>query len=231
MAEILLPVMLKVAGKKCVVIGGGEVAAQKVNQLLECNAFVVVVSPELCSVLAELEKQGRLQWLPMRYEPSVLEDSFLVFACTDEKEVNCQIFADCQARKIWCNVVDEPEICNFYMPSILRRGDLAIAVSTSGNSPAFARKVRLFLESVIGEEFGMLVSLLGEMKGEMRETLKTIEQRRKFIERVWESDVWRYLSEGDLEGARICLRNCIAEVAMCSESNSALNLRLSGLAK
>lgn len=212
MTETLLPVMLRIEGKKCAVVGGGEVAAQKVKQLLECSASVFVVSPDLCEELAEMANREQIQWLPMRYEPSVLEGAFLVFACTDDTEVNRRVFADCQAHKIWCNVVDVPELCNFYMPSILRRGDLVIAVSTSGNSPAFARKVRLFLESIIGEEFGILVNLLGEMKEEMRENLKTIEQRREFIERVWRSDVWRYLQEGDFEGARICLRDCLSEV-------------------
>lgn len=218
MDETLLPVMLKIAGKKCVVIGGGEVATQKVKQLLECGASVVVVSPDLCDDLAELENQGRIKWLQMRYEPSVLDGSFLVFACTDDTEINRKVFSDCEAFKVWCNVVDVPELCNFYMPSILRRGDLVIAVSTSGNSPAFARKVRLFLESLIGDEFGMLVALLGEMKDEMRMTLKTVEQRRDFIERVWVSDVWRYFQDGDFEGARNCLRNCLAKVVESEKS-------------
>ncbi|MFN3420246.1 MAG: bifunctional precorrin-2 dehydrogenase/sirohydrochlorin ferrochelatase [Armatimonadota bacterium] len=211
MAETLLPVMLRVAGKKCVVVGGGEVAAQKVKQLLECGASVVVISPDLCSDLAKLAEQKRIQWLPMKYEPSVLDDAFLVFACTDDMEVNRQVSANCQARKIWCNVVDVPELCNFYMPSVLRRGDFVIAVSTSGNSPAFARKVRMFLEGLIGDEFGVLVELLGELKEEMRKVLKTVEQRRKFIEKVWASEIWQYLQEGDLDGARTHLHRCLTE--------------------
>lgn len=135
------------------------------------------------------------------------------FSLALTKRRSRQVFADCQARKIWCNVVDAPEFCNFYMPSILRRGNLVIAVSTSGNSPAFAKRVRLFLEKIIGYEFGILVALLGEMKDEMRETLKTVEERRNFIERVWESDIWRYLQEGDFEGAKTCLQSCLTEAA------------------
>jgi precorrin-2 dehydrogenase/sirohydrochlorin ferrochelatase len=88
-----------------------------------------------------------------------------------------------------------------------------IAVSTSGNSPAFARKVRLFLESLIGDDFGLLVELLGELKDEMRSRLKTIEQRRQFIELVWESDVWRYLREGNWDAARDCLHQCLHAAA------------------
>jgi len=212
MAENILPIALKVKGKKCVVVGGGEVAAQKVRQLMECGALITVVSPDLCPELEKLAKDGSIQWLPKRYEPSVLEGAFLTFACTDDQQVNRQIFADCDACGILCNVVDVPELCHFYMPSILRRGDLVIAVSTSGNSPAFARRVRLFLESLIGDEFGSLVELLGELKDEMRSRLKTIEQRRQFVELVWESDVWQYLREGDLETARNCLRQCLASV-------------------
>jgi len=203
--------MLKVAGKKCVVVGGGEVAFQKVKQLLECGASVLVVSPDLCEGLTEFANRGLIRWLPSRYEPSVLEGAFLVFACTDDPEVNRRVFADCEVGRIWCNVVDVPELCSFYMPSILRRGDFVIAVSTSGNSPGFARKVRMVLESIFGDEFGVLVALLGELKDEMREKLETVEQRREFVERVWASGVWRYLQEGDIEGARNCLRNCLNE--------------------
>jgi len=212
MAENILPIALKVKGKKCVVVGGGEIAAQKVRQLMECGASVIVVSPNLCPELEKLAKDGNIQWLPKRYEPSVLEGAFLTFACTDDQQVNRQIFADCDARGILCNVVDAPELCHFYMPSILRRGDLVIAVSTSGNSPAFARKVRLFLESLIGDDFGLLVELLGELKDEMRSRLKTIEQRRQFVELVWESNVWQYLREGNWDAARDCLRQCLASV-------------------
>jgi siroheme synthase-like protein len=177
--------------------------------LTECGASVIVVSPDLCPELEKLAEEGRIQWMPKRYEPSVLDGAFLTFACTDDQKVNRQVFADCDARGILCNVVDVPELCHFYMPSILRRGDLVIAVSTSGNSPAFARKVRLFLESLIGDDFGLLVELLGELKDEMRSRLKTIEQRRQFIELVWESDVWRYLRDGNWDAARDCLRQCL----------------------
>ena len=212
MAENILPIALKVKGKKCVVVGGGEVAAQKVKQLLECGALVFVVSPNLCPELEKLAAEGHIQWLPKRYEPSVLDGAFLTFACTDDQQVNRQVFADCDACGILCNVVDVPELCHFYMPSILRRGDLVIAVSTSGNSPAFARRVRLFLESLIGDEFGLLVELLGELKDEMRSLLKTIEQRRQFVELVWTSDVWQYLREGNLGMARDCLHRCLVAV-------------------
>ena len=100
MAENILPIALKVKGKKCVVVGGGEIAAQKVRQLMECGASVIVVSPNLCPELEKLAKDGNIQWLPKRYEPSVLEGAFLTFACTDDQQVNRQIFADCDARGI-----------------------------------------------------------------------------------------------------------------------------------
>lgn len=218
MAETLLPIMLKVKGKRCVVVGGGEVAAQKVKQLLDCEASVIVVSPELCPELKELAKQGRIQWLKIQYEPTVLDGAFLVFSCTDDNQVNKRVSNDCGARNIFCNVVDVPELCDFYMPSVLRRGELVIAVSTSGNSPALARKLRLFLEGVVGDEFGLLVEILGEMKDKMRSKLKTVEQRRRFIDLVWESEVWQFLREGDLNGAKACLTKCLTLAANEEES-------------
>jgi siroheme synthase-like protein len=213
MAERLLPVMLRVQGKCCVVIGGGEVAAQKVRQLLECGAEVVIVSPDLCDELMALARSGQVRWLPQPYEASVLDGAFLVFACTDDNAVNRQVFADCEARRLWCNVVDVPDLCSFFMPSILRRGELIVAVSTSGNSPAFARQVRLFLESVLGDEFGTLTALLGELKGEVRQKLPTIEARRQFVQRVWESEIWQHLRDGNLPAARESLRACLAMTA------------------
>lgn len=218
MAENLLPIMLKVKGKRCVVVGGGEVAAQKVKQLLDCEASVTVVSPELCPELKELAERGHIQWLKMQYEPTVLDGAFLVFSCTDDRRVNERVSNDCNARHILCNVVDTPELCDFYMPSVLRRGELVIAVSTSGNSPALARKVRLFLEGMVGDEFGSLVEIMGEMKDEMRSKLKTVEQRRRFIDLVWESEVWQFLKEGDLNRAKACLTKCL--IAAASEEGS-----------
>lgn len=209
MPEVLLPVMLRVQGKRCVVIGGGEVAAQKVQPLVECGAEVVIVSPDLCDELAVLVQEGKAHWIPQSYEASVLDGAFLVFACTDDNAVNRQVFADCEARRIWCNVVDVPNLCSFFMPSILRRGELVVAVSTSGNSPAFARQVRLFLERIIGDEFGTLTALLGELKDEVRRKLPMIEARRQFVCKVWESDIWQHLRDGDLKAARECLRACL----------------------
>ncbi len=220
MPECLLPVVLRVQGKRCVVIGGSEVAAQKVWQLLECGAKVIIVSPKLGDELMALAQEGRFRWLPQRYDASVLDGAFLVFACTDDNSVNRQVFADCQALRIWCNVVDVPELCHFFMPSILRRGELVVAVSTSGNSPAFARRVRLFLEGIIGDEFEALVALLGELRDEVRQALPTIEERRTFIERVWESGVWTHLRNGDWEAARECLKACLKTATLQGGSDA-----------
>jgi len=213
MAERLLPVMLKVQGKRCVVIGGGEVAAQKVQQLLECGAEVVIVSPQVNDELKALAQRGQVCWLPQPYEASVLDGAFLVFVCTDDNVVNRQVFADCQARRLWCNVADVPDLCSFFMPSILRRGELVIAVSTSGNSPAFARQVRLFLENLFSDEIGALTSLLGELKDEIRQKLPSIPARRRFVQRVWESEIWRHLRDGNLHAARETLRACLTMTA------------------
>lgn len=214
MAEKLLPIMVRLLGKRCVVVGGGEVALQKVHQLLECDAKVVVVSTKLCLGLQRLVEAGKICWLPQGYDPSVLNGSTLVFACTDDPDINRRVFDDCQGKGLWCNVVDTPPLCHFFMPSIMRRGELVIAVSTSGKSPAFARQLRLFLEDIISDEFGTLVAILGEMKEEMRKKLATIEARRAFMERVFNSDVWERLRERDLEGIRRCLKDCLEETVI-----------------
>jgi len=158
------PVNLLIAGRKCVVIGGGRVAARKVATLLECGGAVELVSPELTEELQQQHRQGRLQWRARHYQPGDLAGAFLVIAATDDEGVQAQVFAEASAANQLINVADVPQRCNFILPALVTRGDLTIAVSTAGKSPALARRIRKQLAEAYGDEFGTVVEIMGLLR-------------------------------------------------------------------
>jgi precorrin-2 dehydrogenase / sirohydrochlorin ferrochelatase len=155
------PIMLELKDKPCLVVGGGKVGQRKVLSLLEAEADVIVVSPEITSVLAHLEREGRIQHVTSYYHPSQLERMTLVFAATNHRETNFQVAKDAVERGIWVNVADRPELCTFTVPASISRGDLKISISTGGKSPALAARIRAGLETSFGKEYGELLTILG----------------------------------------------------------------------
>jgi siroheme synthase-like protein len=168
------PIFLDVYGRKCVVVGGGTVALRKTKTLLEHGASVEVVSPYLCPELRELAGADVIRTNLKDYEPQDIKDAFLVIAATSEEDINEEVSREARRHKVLVNVVDKPDKSDFIVPSYLRRGALAIAVSTSGASPALSRKVRTCLERDIGEEYGYLTDLIEEARSEMKRKAITI---------------------------------------------------------
>jgi precorrin-2 dehydrogenase/sirohydrochlorin ferrochelatase len=166
----LFPMMLKLSRRKCVVIGAGNVAADKVENLLSCGAKVVVISPKAVSRICTRANAGRLVWKQRRFSPGDLAGAFLAIAATDSPSTNKSIFRSCKARKILCNSVDDPTHCDFFYPAIVRRGPLQIAISTSGCSPALAARLRRELARQFGPEWGAFVKQLGEHRREILST-------------------------------------------------------------
>lgn len=172
------PVFLKLRGRKCAVIGGGEVALRKVRSLLEHGARVSVISPELCPELAGMAAKGQIQVLQRNYQAGDLRDTFIVIAATDDAKVNRELLKEAGESKALVNAVDDPENCDFIVPSSVRRGDVTIAVSTGGRSPALARKIRSRLETEFGEEYAALALLADETRRRIKhEGLKTSNDR------------------------------------------------------
>lgn len=163
-----LPAFLDIHGKKCIVVGGGKVALRKVKILLDCGANVTVISPTLHPDLAQLVNKKALHRISREYKSGDLEDAVIVIAATDVKEINDQVAEEAKRLGALVNVVDDPEASDFIIPSFFRRKDLAIAVSTSGTSPALARKIRTKLEQIFGEEYAILLSLIEEVRSELR---------------------------------------------------------------
>lgn len=162
------PLFLKISGKRCVVVGGGGVALRKVKALLEHGASVEVISPDPCLELVGLAEKGRIRILQRHYQPGDLRKAFLAIAATDNSDINRQVVKEAKSKAVLVNVADDPENSDFIVPSYMRRGDMTIAVSTAGRSPALARKIRARLEKDFGDEYASLVRLIGEARAEVR---------------------------------------------------------------
>lgn len=158
------PVNLDIRQKECLVTGGGEVAARKVKTLLKCGACVTVVSPDVTKTLNDLWQESAIILKKRRFADRDLNGIFLVVAATDNNLLNCKIAAMAKERNLLCNVADSPKDSSFILPAVVDRGDLIIAISTSGESPALAKILRKELENKFGEEYVVLLQLLGSIR-------------------------------------------------------------------
>ena len=158
------PLFLDISRRLCIVIGGGNVAERKVERLLACGACVEVIGKRLTPTLATLVGEGKIVHHDTDYEEALIHGAFLIIGATDSDAVNERIARDARALKIPVNIVDEPTRCDFILPSIVERGDLAIAVSTGGKSPALAKKLRKELEAAYGQEYAVLLKIMGELR-------------------------------------------------------------------
>src|SRR3984957_14203281 len=164
----LFPAFLKLHSRRVLVVGGGSIAAQKIPGLLEAGAQVHVVSPKLAPQLTEWVRNQQITWSPNPFKPAVLDGAFLVIAATSIRDLNAQVYKEADQRNILCNAVDDIDHCHFYYGSIVQRGDLQIAISTNGKSPALAQRLRRELEDQFGPEYESWLAWLGAA----RETLR-----------------------------------------------------------
>lgn len=158
------PVNLDIRNRKCLVVGGGSVGTRKAMTLLDCGAKVTVVSTYVTEQLLELADHGSIILKKRPYQTSDLDGKFLVIGATNNEESNRNIHADAEILGILCNISDRPEACNFILPSIVNRGDLVISISTSGKSPAYAKKLRKDLERDFGNEYAEFLKLMGAIR-------------------------------------------------------------------
>jgi len=195
---------LRLAGRRCVVVGGGEVGLEKVEGLLACDGDVVLVAPEAEPALVELAEEGSIRWEGRAYEPGHLERTFIAIAATSDTDVNIRVFDDAERRAMLVNVVDVPPLCNFILPAIVRTGPLAIAISTAGASPALAKRMKREVSELFGEEYARLAVVLNEARGWAKGTLPTYQDRKAFFEGIvnGEPDPIDLLRAGDERAVR-----------------------------
>lgn len=194
------PLMVDLTGRRCLVVGGGVVAERKVRALLEAGGEVLVVSPVLTPGLEALKREGRIVHLARPYQPGDLAGSFLVFGATDDHRVNRRLADEAKAAGVLANMADSPTSGTFLAPAVLTRGDLVIAISTGGDSPALARKIREDLESVYGEEYAELLNVLERVRERAKREVADQGRRRALLERAVESDLLRVIRTGDVAG-------------------------------
>jgi precorrin-2 dehydrogenase/sirohydrochlorin ferrochelatase len=205
------PAILDLAGRRAVVVGAGKVGEGKVRGLLRAGAQVHVVALEATEQVRSWASEGLIELSLRAYESGDLDDCFLVIAATEHEDTNVRVFEDAEARQMLCNVVDVTHLCNFILPSIMRRGDLAIAVSTGGASPALARKVRLSLEQSYGEEYALAMELLGSLRETLKERYPDPRDRKVLFERIVYSDLIVMIEAGDTETIEAWVERCIEE--------------------
>jgi siroheme synthase-like protein len=211
------PIFLDISGKRCVVVGGGQVAWRKVASLLENNAVVEVVSPVVCPEIQKLADSGKIVLKQQAYRTGDLKGAVLAIAATDDSDINIRVSSEGRSNSILVNVVDDAAKSDFIVPSCLQRGDLTIAVSTSGRSPALARKIRTLLETQFSREYSDLTLMINEVRSEM------LKRGLRFSGDAWQEalnldPILDLLKSGDREGAKQLLINNLMKQQLTANS-------------
>ena len=193
------PIFLNIENKLCIVVGGGKVAERKIKSLLRAKARVKVISPELTPKLKKWAEEGKFVWEKRVYQIGDLEGAWLVIAATNDPEVQKEIYQEAEQKRVFCNVVDVPEFCSFIVPSVVRRGKLAIAISTSGASPAVARRLRETLEELIGEEYEIYIELMKNLRDQILNLNLSSQEKEAKLQKLALIPIPRYIKYGDLE--------------------------------
>jgi precorrin-2 dehydrogenase / sirohydrochlorin ferrochelatase len=189
------PICLDIRGRSCLVIGGGQVGTRKVKTLLDCGARVTVVSPQVTTELGALAEQKRIALLQRPYRSSDQAGVFLIIGATDDMALNRRIHQEAEQAGRLCNIADQPHLCNFVLPSVIQQGDLMLAISTSGKSPAFAKYLRRQLQTQFGPEYGRLLNLMGAVRRRLLREAHAPEAHKPLFERL--------IAEGLLEMIRL----------------------------
>jgi len=204
-----LPIFVDIKDKKCLVVGAGGIAARKADLLTKAGAKVQVVSPELGSEMQRFVDDSKLSWMQKSFEPVDLEGVNLVIAATSDATINQQVSAECHSRQLPVNVVDNPKLCSFIMPSIIDRNPVQIAVSTGGASPVLARMIRTKLESCTPSAYGDLARLVAGYREQVKLKFSKLEERRKFWESILDGPVAEHVYAGRLNQAKAILDELI----------------------
>jgi len=203
------PVFLDIQDRSCLVVGGGRVGTRKVKTLLACGARVVVVSPEVTAELDKMAAQGLIDLHRRNYCSGDLETAFLVIGATDDQAFNRQIHQDAEAAQRLCNIADQPALCNFVLPSIINQGDLSIAISTAGKSPAFAKHLRRQLQSQFGPHYGRMLDLMGAIRKRLLSDEHAPEAHKPLFEQLIQGQLLELIAANDYPGINTLLQDVL----------------------
>jgi len=217
------PIFADIAKRPCVVVGGGAVAERKVEGLVSAGAAVTVVSPDVTKRLKALEKEGVINIIKKKYGKGDLKGAFLAVSAAGSKAVNESVYEEAVERAILVNVVDDPQHCNFIVPSVVDRGSLVLAISTAGKSPSFARALRLELEEAIGEEYATFVEILGKVRNKLLKTGASNVKKERVIKALVTSRIPEWLKDNSTRD----INKLLAEVLGPGYSLSRLGIRTS----
>jgi uroporphyrin-III C-methyltransferase/precorrin-2 dehydrogenase/sirohydrochlorin ferrochelatase len=214
-----LPIFAKLADRRCLVVGGGTVAARRIEQLLSAGADVTVIAPEMNSQVSEWAEAGRIEALIATFDGTVVGEFWLIVAATNDRQVNQQVAAAAEAAKRLCNVVDEPDLCSFIMPVIVDRDPVTIAISSTGRSPVLARWIKGIIEELVPNRVGALAALAGRWRERVRDAIPDIDDRRRF---------WQQTLQGEVADLSFAGREAASEAALDTEVERWVNKSASG---
>jgi len=189
------PICLNILRRKCVVVGGGDVAERKVTRLLEAGADVEVVGKVLTPKLGTMKNEGKIKHVDADYREDFINDAFLVIGATDRDDINNKIYVDADRKGKLVNIVDSPDRCNFILPSIVQQGDLQIAISTGGKSPALAKKLRKEMQGSYGAEYRTLLDIMGQVREKVIIRGHPYEENKRLFEALLNSKIFQYIRE------------------------------------
>lgn len=189
------PIYLELKGRRVVIVGAGSVAARKAMPLVEAGARLVIVSPKIDPMLSASLQGANVQIIKSHYEKSYIAGASLVIAATDDQLLNKQIYKDCQELEILCNVVDQPQLCDFFVPAIVKRGNLQVAVATDGNCPAFAGHIRDKLEKILTEEHGAFLAVLEKTRLKIIDIIPDQNDRKVILSKLVNDESFDYFKQ------------------------------------
>jgi siroheme synthase-like protein len=205
------PIYLDLKGRDVLVVGGGAVAEGKALQLLEAGARVTIVSPQLTAALRAAADRGEISHLDGSFAEGDLNGAFLVIGATDDRQVNEKVAKAARERGMLCNIVDQPDLCNFITPALVTRGELQISVSTGGGSPTLTQRVKREVAALIGEEYEVLLELAAEMRAEAKDRIADFERRKEVLRAFVESDALDLIRARRRDEARALARRFLED--------------------
>ncbi len=214
------PICLDISKRRCVVIGGGDVAERKVTRLLEYEANVVVVGKTLTRKLEALKNKGEIDHIASDYRKEYVRNASLVIGATDSDNVNERIYRDARKRGILVNIADDPDRCDFILPSLFQQGDLQIAISTGGKSPALAKRLREKMEENYGPEYKTFLDIMGAVREKVIARGHPHEENKRLFESLINSDILHYIRENDWKMVRNTILDLVGEDVNIAESDS-----------